>query len=200
MYKQHYPNHNMYWTAVAGEIQCFGANSFVTLFRGGEGVLYREVLTDVCDRLKVNYSKDATIETIENHLLMKIVTDATNQMTDAEVKELAESIGFSKISASKEVLLGAFQVMFKAGGFKSYMLTTIIVNAVLKVLIGRGLSFAATGTMMRAMSILTGPIGWVITGVWTALDIASPAYRITIPAVILVAFLRKKQLNGELAQ
>lgn len=199
-YKQHHPNHNMYWTAIAGEIQCFGANSVATLFRGGEGVSYREVLTDVCDRLKVNYSKEATIESIEENLLMKIVTDAINKMTDAEVRELAESVGFTKISSSKEFLLGAFQAVFKAGGFKSYQLTAIIVNAVLKALIGRGLSFAATGTMMRALSVMTGPIGWTITGVWTILDIASPAYRITIPAVIQVAFLRKKHLYGELAQ
>jgi uncharacterized protein YaaW (UPF0174 family) len=199
-YKQHYPNHNMYWTAIAGEIQCFGANSLATLLRGGEGVPYREVLTDVCDRLKVNYNKEATIESIEDNLLMKIVTDAIDKMTDAERKELAESIGFTNISASKEFLLGAFQAVFRAGGFKSYQLTVIIVNAVLKALIGRGLSFAATGTMMRAISVMTGPIGWAITGAWAVLDIASPAYRVTVPTVIQIAFLRKKHLYGELSQ
>jgi uncharacterized protein YaaW (UPF0174 family) len=199
-YKQHYPNHNMYWTAIAGEIQCFGANSLATLLRGGEGVPYREVLTDVCDKLKVNYNKEATIESIEDNLLMKIVTDAISKMTDAEIKELAESVGFSKISSSKEFLLGAFQAVFRAGGFKSYQLTVIIVNAVLKALIGRGLSFVATGTMMRAISVMTGPIGWAITGAWTVLDIASPAYRVTVPTVIQIAFLRKKHLYGELAQ
>lgn len=32
------------------------------------------------------------------------------------------------------------------------------------------------------------------TGVWTAVDIASPAFRVTIPAVIKVAALRQKYL------
>ena len=36
-------------------------------------------------------------------------------------------------------------------------------------------------------------IGWIITGIWTAIDIAGPAYRITIPAVLQVAMLRKNQ-------
>ena len=44
------------------------------------------------------------------------------------------------------------QILDWAGGFKSYQLTAIVVNAVLKALIGRGLSFAATGTMMRTMA------------------------------------------------
>jgi uncharacterized protein YaaW (UPF0174 family) len=93
-----------------------------------------------------------------------------------------------------ESLVGIFQAVFRAGGFKSYQLTLIIVNAVLKAIIGRGLSLAGNATLMRTMSILTGPIGWAITGAWTAVDIASPAYRVTIPAVIQVAALRQKHL------
>ena len=199
-YKKHYPDHNKYWTEIAAEIQCFGGNSLVTMFRGGKGVIYKEVLTDVCDKFKVNYNKDSAVEVIENNLLMKIVTDAVEQMSPAEIKELADSAGVNNLSVSKDVMLGTFQAVFKAGGFKSYQLTVIVVNAVLKALIGRGLSFAATGTLMRTMSVLTGPIGWAITGAWTAVDIASPAYRVTMPAVIQVAFLRKKFLYGNSAE
>jgi len=54
--------------------------------------------------------------------------------------------------------------------------------------------------LTRTMAILTGPIGWVITGLWTAVDIAGPAYRVTIPAVIQVAALRQKHLYGKLGE
>ena len=91
-------------------------------------------------------------------------------------------------------MVGIFQAVFRAGGFKSYQLTLIIVNAVLKALIGRGLSLAGNAALTRTMAILTGPIGWVITGLWTAIDIAGAAYRVTIPAVIQVAALRQKYL------
>ena len=47
------------------------------------------------------------------------------------------------------------------------------------------------------MSILTGPIGWSITAAWTLFDIAGTAYRVTIPAVIEVAYLRKLSQNRE---
>lgn len=200
IYKRHYPDHHQYWELIAAEVQCFGANSFATIFRGGKGVLYKEVLTDVCDKMKVNYNKNASVEVIEQNLLMKILKESLEKMSTAEVRQLAESLGVKNFnSVTSEALVGSFQTIFRMGGFKSYQLTVIIVNAVMKALIGRGLSFAATGTLMRAASVLTGPIGWVITGLWTAVDLAGAAYRVTIPAVIQIAFLRQKVQYGNLA-
>lgn len=200
-YKTYHPDHNKYWEMIAAEIQCFGGNTFATLFRGGKGVLYKEVLTDVCDKLKVNYNKDSSVEKIENHLLMKILTDALEKMSSDELKELAITLGLKNTTnITAEALVGVFQAVFRAGGFKSYQLTLIIVNSILKALIGRGLSFAGNAALTRTMAILTGPIGWIITGVWTAIDIASPAYRVTIPAVIQVAALRQKYLYEQQAE
>ena len=45
---------------------------------------------------------------------------------------------------------------------------------------------------MRTASILTGPIGWAIMGAWTAIDLAGPAYRVTMPSVIYIALLRQQ--------
>ncbi|MBS9425684.1 DUF3944 domain-containing protein [Photorhabdus caribbeanensis] len=194
LYKSQYPNHSKYWEAIATEIQCFGGNTFATILRGGKGVLYKEILCDVCDKLKVNYNKDSETVTIENNLLMKIMTDALSSMSTEQIRELGGELGIKNTSGlTSQALTAGFQAIFKAGGFKSYQLTAIIVNQVMKALIGRGLSFAANGTLMRTISVLAGPIGWAITGTWTAIDIGSAAYRITIPAVIQVAFLRSQQ-------
>lgn len=194
-YKKHHPDHEKYWELIAAEIQCFGANSFATMLRGGKGVEYKEVLMDVCDKMKVNYNKDSSVEKIEGNLLMKILTDALEKMSPEDLKELAEATGVKNTSGiTPETMIGVFQAVFRAGGFKSYQLTLIIVNAVLKALIGRGLSLAGNAALTRTIAILTGPIGWVITGLWTAIDIAGAAYRVTIPAVIQVAALRQKHL------
>jgi uncharacterized protein YaaW (UPF0174 family) len=200
VYKQHAPDHHQYWELIAAEIQCFGANTFVTMFRGGKGVEYREVLMDVCDKMKVNYNKEASVERIENCLLLKVLNDALEKMSPEELRQLAESVGVKNIGLlTPESMLGVFQAVFRAGGFKSYQLTLIVVNAVLKAMIGRGLSLAGNAALTRTIGILTGPIGWAVTGIWTAVDIASAAYRVTIPAVIQVAALRQKYLYDKQA-
>jgi uncharacterized protein YaaW (UPF0174 family) len=194
-YKKYYPNHNKYWKDIVEELQRFGGNSFANILRFGEGVLYKEILINVCDKLEVNYNKKSSVEKIENNLLMKILEDALEEMSKQERKKLAESIGLENIqSFSAQAMIGIFQAVFRAGGFKSYQLTVIIANAVLKALIGRGLSFGANATLTKTMAILTGPIGWVISSLWTAFDIAGPAYRVTIPAVIEISALRQKYL------
>ncbi|WQX26339.1 flagellar biosynthesis protein FlgG [Helicobacter pylori] len=43
------------------------------------------------------------------------------------------------------------------------------------------------------MGILAGSIGWVITGALVSINLAGPAYRVTVPACVLVATLRLKQ-------
>ena len=200
LYKSHHPDHHQYWELIAAEVQCFGANSFATIFRGGKGVPYKEVLADVCDKMKVNYNKESSIETIEQHLLMKILKDSLEKMSAAEIKELADSLGVKNTSSiTAEALIGSFQAIFRMGGFKSYQLTLVVVNAVMKALLGRGLALAGNAALMRVAAVMAGPIGWVITGLWTAIDLAGTAYRVTIPAVIQIAFLRQKLQYGNLA-
>ena len=201
-YKAHHPDHQEYWDLIAAEIQCFGGNTFATIFRGGKGVEYKEVLMDVCDKLKVNYNKSSSAETIESNLLMKILSDALGKMSPEELRELAAATGIKNtgVGITSEAMVGIFQAVFRSGGFSSYKLTLIIVNAVLKQLIGRGLSLAANAALARTMAVLTGPIGWAITGLWTAVDIAGSAYRVTIPAVIQVAALRQKHLYAKQAE
>ncbi len=194
-YKEFSPDHHAYWDLIAAEIQCFGANTLATLFRGGEGVLYKEVLTDVCDKIKVNYNKNAKVETIELGLMMKVLADATQEMSSAELKAVCDELGISPTRYTSEAFTIALQVAIKRGGFLSYQIAVIVANAVLKATIGRGLSVALNATLTRSMSIFAGPIGWVLSGLWLLVDIAGPAYRITIPAAIVVAYLRLENLQ-----
>ncbi len=46
--------------------------------------------------------------------------------------------------------------------------------------------------LKKTLGILAGPIGWVITGTLVSINLAGPAYRVTVPACVLIAALRKK--------
>ena len=200
-YKRYRPDHVKYWQEIAGELQKFGGNTIANFFRSGKGVPYKEILTDVCDKLKVNYNKNSSTETIERNLIMKIMEEALEKMSDGEREKLARDMGLKNTQGfSAQFMTGAFQAIFRAGGIKSYQYTLIIANAILKALTGRGLSFVGNTILTRVSSIIAGPIGWAVTGIWAAYDIAGPAYRVTIPAVIEVTALRQKYLYGDLIE
>ena len=192
VYKRNYPNHHAYWREIAAELQCFGANSFMTIFRGGKGVLYKELLCDVCDKMDVNYNSKASVETIEMNLLMKVLTDSMANMSTEDLKEIVEDLNLKTTNITPEAITAAIQAGIRFSGFLFYKIALIVANAVAKFILGRGLSLAANAALTRTIGIFAGPIGLIITGLWTALDIAGPAYRVTVPAVIQVAFLRAK--------
>lgn len=191
-----HPDHHQYWDLIAAEIQCFGANTGATALRGGKGVLYREVLTDVCDKMKVNYNNSAPVDHIEMYLLMKVLEDAMAEMSAEELKKVCDELGISPKRYTPEAITVLLQVVIRNSGFVAYKIAVIVANAVAKALVGRGLGLAANAVLTKSLAIFAGPIGWVLSGLWVLRDIAGPAYRITIPAVIMVAHLRQEAMRS----
>lgn len=189
LFKRFEPDHKKYLDLIFEELQCFGGNTWVNILRGG-GVQYKEILCDVCDKLKVNYDKNSSTERIEQNMFMKLSMDVFSKMDKDDVKKTADALNVKELPVGPELATYMLSA-FKLGGFKSYQITTIVVNSIWRMLFGHGLRLAANATIARTLAIFTGPIGWIITALWTSWDIAGPAYRVTVPAVIQVAFLRQ---------
>lgn len=194
------PDHHAYWDLIAAEIQCFGANTLATLARGGEGVPYREVLTDACDKLKVNYNSESSVEVIELNLLMKVLTDSMKEMSPEELEAVCNDLKLSPQRYTSEAVVIALQIAIKRSGFLPYQIAVIVANAVVKALIGRGLPLVVNAALTRLMGTFAGPVGWALSAVWLLVDIAGPAYRVTIPAVIMVAYLRAENARREMKE
>ena len=188
VYKRFAPDHHLYWDLIAGELQCFGGNSLVTIFRGGKGVLYREILIDVCDNQKVNYNEKSDIRVIENHLLAKIFEKAWENMSLTQQKMFLRRCKVSSGVFEKEMFFKLLISILAANTLLGFNLASLIL----------------VGLMPSATSIIGGSLagiiaGRVATGVFlpatvamSILQLASPAYRVTLPACLLVAVLRKK--------
>ena len=195
-YKAHYPlgNHRAYADEIAAEIQRFGSYDFMNLFRDGKGVTYKEIVCDVSDKFSVKYDKEWGVEAIEDVLLLKILSEAYEKMTPEEREELLAGLGEdTSKGVPAQLPIAALMVLIRATGFAGYRIAVIIANAIAKAILGRGLPLAGNALLTRILGIAAGPIGWVATGIWTAIDVMGPAYRITIPAVLQVAMLRKVQ-------
>lgn len=197
LYKKNYPHHTRYIAIIEKEIRTFGGNTFVNIFRG-TGPAYAEIVRDVASRLDVKCSKHLSVEEVEMALIMQVIGNAWEKMGSEEKRAFMKEIGIENVvSLPKSLPIVALQAAIRASGFFSYKLAAIVANAVAKFILGRGLTLAGNATLMRSISLFAGPIGWAITGIWTAVDIAGPAYRVTIPCVLHIAMLRQKQAQAK---
>lgn len=193
-YMRCYPNnmHEM-WTDIAAELQKFGGNTFANLFRGGTGISYDSILHDVCKKVEVNLPSLISVEEAERMLLMKYFEKAINMMDFDLLCKLSAEIDVEPKNYNKQMLVTAILIALRQSGGKLFGPVIYFIGSNIgKILVSRGLYYAFGGTLGRAIGILTGPIGWAITAGWLAYDIASPAYRVTVPAVLMVACMRVK--------
>ncbi len=87
-YKRYGRDYAKYPERIAEELQRYGGNTFANLFRS-EGVLYKEILCDVCDHLKVSYNEKSNISLIEQNMLSKLLKDSLEQMSKKILKNSA---------------------------------------------------------------------------------------------------------------
>lgn len=191
-YKMYYPDRlEKMADSIADELQRFGGNTFANIIRG-HGVSYRSLLCGACKKMKVSFNKNSSVETIEMCLLQSVLLKTMEDMSDSDLKNLIEELDIRTTSFTKQAMMAAVQSAIRIGGFTSYKIAVIVANAVARALLGRGLSFAANAALTRWIGVFAGPVGWAVTIAWTALDIAGPAYRVTIPSVIQIAYMRVK--------
>ncbi len=125
-YKRHGHDYAKYAERTAEELQHYGANSFASALRD-TGVLYREILCEVCNKLKVNYNKKSDTTLIEENMLSSILQKSLEKMSDEEIRELCDELGVKNTNKlGKQALSTAALTLFRMGGFKSYQLALIV--------------------------------------------------------------------------
>ncbi len=130
-------------------------------------------------------------------MLSKLLKDSLERMSKKDLEELLHELGMTNIDKvigeNKQVLIASVLMLFKAGGSHSYALAVSVADAMVRQTLGHGLSSVVGKVVLKkTLGILAGPIGWVITGALVSINLAGPAYRVTVPACVLVATLRKK--------
>ncbi|MCG9702746.1 hypothetical protein L1D19_22015 [Vibrio natriegens] len=192
-YKACAPVHSAYPEVIATEIRLMGGNSFANLCRSC-GPKYQEIVFDVAKQLKAPCNKEHDVMRLEKNILETVLTNAIDKMNQKEKEEFFKSIGgeFSELPTGPTAA-SAFIYLFRMGGFKSYTILITFIHTVAKQVFKTTLPFATGAIVTQAMKVLVGPVGWVLTGAWAAVDIAGPAYTVTVPAVIYIAALRQMQ-------
>lgn len=188
------PQHRLYWQLIAAELQRYGANTLMSLARLGQGVVYREILEDVCDKLDVNYNLKSTTETIELSLLMKVLEKSLDQMTPENLAAFSRTMQLELTNPTPQLIIMAVQAAIRTSSLAALEIATVMSASVITSLVG----IATWGTVVvvsRALSVIAGPVAMVLSSAWMISDITGPAYRVTIPACIIVAWLRQQHIS-----
>jgi uncharacterized protein YaaW (UPF0174 family)/signal recognition particle receptor subunit beta len=183
--------------SIAKYLREMGSNDIVSFVRGGS-VQYPEVVFDVAQKLGAKEaSRDKGVEENEGVILRKLFADALDKMSSEEKRQLFSTMGIKETEipyGSAGVIVVQF-LLRNFGGFATYRISLIVANMIARALLGSGLSFSTNAMITRTIGALLGPVGWTASGAWLLFDLAGPAYRKTVPAVVHIAMLRQMLLN-----
>jgi uncharacterized protein YaaW (UPF0174 family) len=180
--------------AIVSELQRFGGHSLFNVLRGGKGVPYQEIVRDVAEHLDAECAKEQEIARTESAILMQVVSKSLEKMSEDEKQRFFAQFGTTYDGALPGAAMVSLRRLVAGGGFVSYHLALVAANAIARTLVGRGVTMGANVAIARSVGAFAGPIGWALTAIWTAYDLASPAYRVTVPCVVQIAYMRQKAM------
>ncbi len=164
---------------IVKEIQLFGGNSLLNIIRG-HGVPYRTILEDVSDRMKVNYNKKLSTPLLERELLRKVAVTVVEKMTEEDIRKYDENLDKKRF----------LNIIMSGNGAAIMTVIAVVVTQISKQAAARG-ALMLFGRVLAPRAIaMAVPVLNVLATLFTIVDIAAPAYRVTVPFVLSTAFLR----------
>ena len=176
----HPEQHRRNWQLIAGELQHFGGESIANTVPG-HGKLYRAILLDVSKRLKLKADKEMSTFEIEQQLLEQFLRNTWKNMDEEHKQEFLHAVD-ARVNELEELLPLLMKDKLLAKGVShllSSQLTRILRTHAAMSVLGHGLLRGAG---------LGGPVGAALNGVKA---VSGSAYRVTIPAVLQIACLRR---------
>ncbi|QHE87224.1 ubiquinol-cytochrome C chaperone family protein [Hydrogenophaga sp. BPS33] len=188
---------------VANEILLFGGNSIANVYRGffkksadnagaTATIDYAELVSDVAKKVDASFGEGASVPEIEDAILLRIFKQAFDKMPEAERKKVLEELGVTSFGALRGV--GAGAVVSAALSMASLNVASSVASAVSAQVLGRAAMTSASLVGSRGLAAIAGPVGIAVATLWTLADLSSPAYRVTLPCVVQVAYMRKRYL------
>ncbi|WP_448245049.1 hypothetical protein [Pseudoxanthomonas mexicana] len=160
---------------IAREICEFGGNTIANAWRKG-GVAYQELAADVAKKLGGKPTEELDVYAIEDVAIAAAVASFSE----------GKAIALPKKGSELASVLGP-------------IITTLVTNAgtVAGVAAAGGATGVAAAVGGRVAALVAGPIAVAAAGV-TAFQAAAPAYRITVPAVLQIAKIRRLRFDADL--
>jgi uncharacterized protein YaaW (UPF0174 family) len=174
------------WTSIVAELQKFGGDAIANTVRG-YGVLYREILDDVCSRMGIKDKAAKDVAERENQLLKAVMTKYFASASAADIEQFLEN---AELEATAHQKMTGEEIMALLG--KDFRISLLIAQsaafAVQQAVKGLGAAAAVRygAAFIPGLNLVMAPLAvTALTG---------PAYRVTMPAVLQIAYMRRKAL------
>lgn len=196
-YNRNYPEDMLFLVPqISNELLKYGSNTLAT-FLHNEPDSYETVLRRVCKQMDVRTMEQDSVAKMERNLLTTLCQDTLNKMSERELRLLANENGIPDKTLTRQALTAALLMAIRTSRAVLTRIAARIIQYIVEIITVRGVATAGIETATRAVSSALGPIGWIALGAWTVYDITSPAYRVCVPAVLQVAYMRLNRFEKE---
>lgn len=185
------------------QIKYYGSSDIAYLkrvmFGSDGGVEAKEIVEDVCAKLKVNIKIGGTTESRLERLVNSVVEKELLSKTPEELSAAFKNMGIGDVD--RELVLthlksngkvAVLPILVEVLGPKVALgiIETIVVSLIAQI-IGREAAKQLVKELMKRnpwINVL-GPVLWVLSGVWLAFDLQGPAYRKTVPICLYLGIV-----------
>lgn len=185
------------------QIKYYGSSDVAYLkrliFSDDGGVGAKEIIEDVCEKLKINIKLGGSIESRLERLVNAVVEKELLSKTPEELSCAFKNMGINDIDR-KLILehlknngkMAVLPVLIQILGPKITLgiIETIIINLIAQI-IGREAAKQLVKELMKRnpwINVL-GPLLWTLSGAWLAFYLQGPAYRKTVPICLYLGIV-----------
>ena len=196
-YNRNYPEDMLFLVPqISNELLKYGSNTLATFWHN-EPDSYETVLRRVCKQMDVRTMEQDSVAKMEHNLLTTLCQDTLNKMSERELRLLANENGIPDKTLTRQALTAALLMAIRTSRAVLTRIAARVIQYIVEIITIRGVATAGIETATRAVGGVLGPIGWIALGAWTVYDISSPAYRVCVPAVLQVAYMRLNRFEKE---
>lgn len=196
-YNRNYPEDMLFLVPqISNELLKYGSNTLATFWHN-EPDSYETVLRRVCKQMDVRTMEQDSVSKMERNLLTTLCQDTLNKMSERELRLLANENGIPDKRLTRQALTAALLMAIRTSRAVLTRIVARVIQYIVEIITIRGVATAGIETATRAVGGALGPIGWIALGAWTVYDITSPAYRVCVPAVLQVAYMRLNRFEKE---
>ena len=196
-YNRNYPEDMLFLVPqISNELLKYGSNTLATFWHN-EPDSYETVLRRVCKQMDVRTMEKDSVSKMERNLLTTLCQDTLIKMSERELRLLANENGIPDKTLTRQALTAALLMAIRTSRAVLTRIAARVIQYIVEIITIRGVATAGIETATRAVGGALGPIGWIALGAWTVYDITSPAYRVCVPAVLQVAYMRLNRFEKE---